>query len=139
MYHIPGAQKKDRAAVLSLPPSFFRKNALSESLASRLTRFGDVVFSAFSEKLGPDGRRTFAQSAYKKLAAYDQLHDTDYCRTLMSYIECGCSATAAASSLYVHRNTMTKRLNRLTEICGISLSDGPALIHFYLTAKMLGK
>ena len=89
-----------------------------------------------AEKLWPDGCRTFAQSAYKKLAAHDEAFHTDYCKTLNTYIECGYSTTAAAVSLYIHRNTMTKRLNRISEICDLSISDGQALIHFYLTGKM---
>ena len=123
--------------------SYYETCVLTHQIAKRmrrpdrLTRFSDVVFPAIAEKLRPEERLAFAQSAYKKLAAYDRLHETEYCRTLKRYIECGCIATAAAASLYVHRNTMTKRLTRISEICGISLSDGPALIHFYLTEKLL--
>ena len=101
----------------------------------RLTRFGDVVFEALAERIGEEGMQMFASAGYKKLAAYDSENDTDYCRTLMVYAECACNAAAAAAKLYIHRNTMAKRLARIDEICGIDPSDGRALMHFYMTAR----
>ena len=60
----------------------------------------------------------------------------DYCQTLKTYFEHGCSATNAAAALYVHRNTLTKRLARITEICGLDPSDGKALMHFYMSSYL---
>ena len=115
------------------------QTAKRQNRPERITRFDSVVFPVITESLGTRARLTFAQDKYKKLAAYDRVHGTDYCQTLNTYIECGCSATTAAASLYVHRNTMTKRISRIAEICGIDLGSGSELVHFYLTGKLLGK
>lgn len=113
------------------------ETAKRQKLTSRITYFDNIIFQALSEKLGSDGRKIFSQSKFKKLSDYDRFNGSDYCHTLTTYIECGCSATAAASLLYIHRNTMTKRLNRISEICDINLSDGQELIHFYLTGTFI--
>lgn len=86
-------------------------------------------------KIGERERLRFVQTKYMILHNYDMEHETSYCDTLLTYIECGCSSTAACSKLFIHRNTMTKRLNRICEICGIDGANGRELIHFYLTAK----
>ena len=112
-----------------------RETAKKHRRPGRLTRFDDVVFEALAEKLGPGGRRMFSDAEYMKLAVYDKENGTDYCATLSMYTECGCNAAAAASKLFIHRNTMAKRLARITEICGIDPSDGRALMHFYMTRQ----
>ena len=70
------------------------------------------------------------------LLDYDRENGTEYCKTLRVYVECGCSVTRAAQILYLHRNTMAKRLTRIGELCGLSPEDGRALIHFYLSDQL---
>ena len=43
--------------------------------------------------------------------------------TLLTWLECGGNATAAARQLYCHRNTVRNRLHRLEALSGQSLSD----------------
>ena len=105
-------------------------------LTDRITFFEDVVFSMLTEGLEKKEKLTFSQTEYRILSAYDREHETDYCGTLLKFIECGCNITNAAGKLYLHRNTLARRLMRITEICGLSPSDGKSLIHFYITAKM---
>ena len=99
----------------------------------RICRFEDWAFSYLADSLTKEERRAFAQDKYRTLSAYDLQHGTELCRTLITYIECGCSVSATAAALYVHRNTVAKRLSRMTELCSLDLSDGKALIRFYLT------
>lgn len=116
-----------------------RNIARKQKRKERLCHFDDVVFSALADYLTKDEKMTFSQSKYKTLLAWDHAHGSDYCRTLNVYIEQGCSVTDAAEALYVHRNTMAKRLDRITEISGLDIHNGRELIHFYLTSRMLRK
>ena len=104
--------------------------------AKRLLRFEDVLFPVLGQIFTDRQRRAFTQSQYRMLLDYDRENGTEYCKTLRVYVECGCSVTRAAQILYLHRNTMAKRLTRIGELCGLSPEDGRALIHFYLSDQL---
>lgn len=106
-------------------------------IAERITLLEDVIFPLMADSLSRDDRQSLIQAEFKALSAYDRNNSTDYCQTLKTYFEYGCSATDAASALYVHRNTLTKRLARITEICGLDPNDGKALMHFYMSSYLL--
>ena len=114
-----------------------RNIARKKKRGSRVTYFDDVIFSALTGTLTPEEKLTFPQTAYKTLYAYDSVHNTDLCTTLNTYIEHGCAITEASQALFIHRNTMAKRLDRIREISGINLQSGKQLIHFYLTGRIL--
>ena len=105
-------------------------------IADRITLLEDVFFPLIADSLSREERLALVQADYKELEAYDRSNNTDYCQTLKTYFEHGCSATNAAAALYVHRNTLTKRLARITEICGLDPSDGKALMHFYMSSYL---
>lgn len=106
-------------------------------IAERITLLEDVFFPLMADSLSRDDRQSLIQAEFKALSAYDRNNNTDYCQTLKTYFEHGCSATDAAAALYVHRNTLTKRLARITEICGLDPNDGKALMHFYMSSYLL--
>ena len=113
-----------------------RRTAKRLQRPERLMFFEDLVFSVLAEELDGPERLTYMQNEYRVLSAYDSSHETEYCETLAVYIACACNVTEAAEKLFVHRNTLTRRLARIQEICGIDLGDGNSLIHFYFSAKM---
>ena len=113
-----------------------RQVARQLKLEERVVLFDAVVFQALFSSFSGEQKMIFTQPEYKKLLAYDKDHNTDYCRTLRLYIETGCSVTETAEKLYVHRNTMTKRLSRIEEISGLDIHDGRRLIHFYLSSQL---
>ncbi|WP_176440053.1 PucR family transcriptional regulator [Haloechinothrix alba] len=47
----------------------------------------------------------------------------DYLSSLSVYLRCGCDVGAAARRLFIHRNTLRYRLNRVQELCQIDLED----------------
>ncbi len=116
-----------------------RNVARRQKRENRITVLNDVYYQVLSDLLKKEEKITLCQTEYKTLLEYDRIHTTDYCATLEAYIENGCSVTDTASALYIHRNTMAKRLDRIMEICGISITDGTALIRFYLSSKMMKK
>ena len=98
--------------------------------------FCDVIFYAVANQVESSRRAAYQQSKYKLLADYDRKNDAEYCRTLMTYIECGCSSMLAAGRLFLHRNTMTHRLEKIEEITGLDLKDGQELLHFFLSDRI---
>ncbi|MCI6101154.1 MAG: PucR family transcriptional regulator [Selenomonas sp.] len=57
------------------------------------------------------------------IAAFDRTNHTELLRTLQMYLSCNCNASLAAKELYLHRNTMTNRLEKIKELAGVTLSD----------------
>ena len=53
-----------------------------------------------------------------RIAQYDKEHETAYLKTLRSYLEYGHNVTRAAVALYIHRNTMIYRIERMKELFG---------------------
>ena len=83
-----------------------------ESLQESIARlFGqDAVAQALRELLAP-------------LEAYDAKHDTDLVHTLYVYVQQGGNIAATAEALFLHRNSVGYRLQRIQEVGGLQLRD----------------
>ena len=57
------------------------------------------------------------------IAAFDRTNHTELLRTLQMNLSCNCNASLAAKELYLHRNTMTNRLEKIKELAGVTLGD----------------
>jgi DNA-binding PucR family transcriptional regulator len=60
----------------------------------------------------------FVDSVIGPVLSYDAQRFTDLTRTLEAYFASGSSPTYAAESLHVHPNTVSRRLERITELLG---------------------
>jgi DNA-binding PucR family transcriptional regulator len=61
---------------------------------------------------------------------YDETHDTDFCKVLECYLKHGGSVKDTAEELFVHRNTINKKINKIEEITGFDLSDLDTRVKF---------
>lgn len=59
-----------------------------------------------------------------KIHRYDTTHKTNLRDVLYYYLLCGCSLNRTAAAMYMHRNTVLNKLNRINEIAEIPLEDG---------------
>ncbi|BBZ15231.1 PucR family transcriptional regulator [Mycobacterium branderi] len=57
------------------------------------------------------------------LAEFDQTKNTAYIPTLLAYFDANCDLAGAANAMYLHRNTIRYRLQRMRDICGLDLDD----------------
>jgi DNA-binding PucR family transcriptional regulator len=53
----------------------------------------------------------------------DKMQAGELCATLEAYLECNCNANATAEKLYIHRNTMRYRLEKIKGILNNNLND----------------
>lgn len=71
--------------------------------------------------------RDFIQSCYEQelggIISYDRNHNTELLITLERFFEENCNASHAADKLYIHRNTMNKRLRLIFDILGHDCTD----------------
>ncbi len=81
------------------------------------------IYDLFSEVQNPDKLGRYCHPALSMLNQYDQENSSQLYQTLFVYIEKGCNIKLTSQCLYIHRNSLVYRLNRITEICRVDLSD----------------
>ena len=72
----------------------------------------------------------------RTLAAYDAKRQTQLLATLEAYLDNSGSIADTAAVLYVHRNTLLRRLERIETLCNLNLRT--ALVRFNLYAAIKG-
>jgi len=66
----------------------------------------------------------------RKMLEYDSRHHTEYTKTLFVYLKNNQDNKPAAQELYIHRNTLLQRLNKIKELWNPDLKDNDN--RFYL-------
>lgn len=69
----------------------------------------------------------------EQIKEYDLKHNSEYLKTLKAYLLHNMDITEIASSLNIHRNTVTYRLSRIEELFDIKLSDCRVITELYLS------
>lgn len=67
--------------------------------------------------------RDFYMQRLQPILEFDSIKDSALCATLETYIECSGNAIAAAEKLFIHRNTMRYRLDKIETLLCCKLSD----------------
>ncbi|MEU8819184.1 helix-turn-helix domain-containing protein [Actinoplanes sp. NPDC048796] len=81
--------------------------------------------------------RTFALGTLEPLLSHDRDHRGDLLRTVRVLMANNGNATRAARELYIHPNTMGKRLDRIGRLLGPDWQSGPFNLHLRLALHLL--
>lgn len=81
------------------------------------------IFDLFSNIKSPESLGRFCHPALSLLRQYDHKNNTQFYQTLCAYLDCGCSIKITSEQLYIHRNSLVYRLNRITDVCRVDLED----------------
>ena len=73
----------------------------------------------------------------RMLWTFDQAHHTEYCRTLMVWLMQERNMTAAAKSLYIHRNTLLYRLQKLQQLLPCDWDDPHVREYAFISLRLL--
>ena len=63
------------------------------------------------------------EGVVEPLFRYDRERGSDLVRTLRVYFACGSNASEAADTLFLHRNSMLYRLQRIEKLTGTNLKN----------------
>lgn len=66
---------------------------------------------------------SYCRSVLSPLADSDKHYGTSYISTLEAYLDSNCSLAAAAEKMFIHRNTMVYRVNKIRELLKIDFND----------------
>ncbi|MBA2692960.1 MAG: helix-turn-helix domain-containing protein [Rubrobacter sp.] len=84
------------------------------------------------EALARSGELSAFRELVRPLEEYDREHKGDLVRTLAVFFEANANASEAAERLFLHRNSMAYRLDRIQEITGLDLKDHRARLALQL-------
>jgi len=76
-----------------------------------------LLFRVFASH--PDEVRSFYEDTLAPLVRYDEAYGSELVATLEAFLEHNGATGAAAGALYVHRHTVTYRLERVKELTGL--------------------
>ncbi len=89
-----------------------------------VTHFNDLGVYRYLYKIARmDDLRDMYQDQVARIANYDRRKGTDLLDTLEIYLECAGNLTKTSNRLFVHRNTLIQRLERLQSLCEIELQE----------------
>ena len=71
---------------------------------------------------------TFARMSLGALCEHDREHGTNLVRTLELYFECNGNVSIAAKKLFLHRNSLIYRMDRIKEILNSDLKNPTELL-----------
>ena len=71
------------------------------------------------------------------LYTYDAEQNTDYVKTLRTYLDSQLNAVHSARQLFIHRSTLLYRLNKIKEILESNLEDPDELLYLSLSLRLL--
>jgi purine catabolism regulator len=101
-----------------------------------ITVFGELGLLHWLYHLPPEQRagNTYLQHVLT-LATYDTKHKTELVKTLETYLDSGGSLVEAAAILYIHRNTLLHRLDRIEQLCAVHLRDPLERLNLHTAIK----
>ena len=123
---------------------FFEQSTAALALARKLDIKGDVhLYRDLSiydviDKLPQDVKPAFfCHPAIAILREYDAQNGTQLCETLEAYVDNGFNQNLTASSLYLHRNTLAYRKQKIISLTGVDLEDIETqyLLHFSMVIE----
>lgn len=101
------------------------------------TLFGDLgIYRLFFHLKGTPELADLNEETIAKIAAYDQKHDSELLKTLETFFHCLGNLSRTAETLYLHRNTLIYRMERIQEITGLDLDDAESRLCLQVALKM---
>lgn len=79
----------------------------------------------------------FCHPAIIKLADYDRVHNTTFLDTLRVYLYTNQNITKASDQLFIHRNTLTNRLLKISDLIHVDLHDNETVFHLMFSFHIL--
>lgn len=103
-----------------------------------LFKYEDYAIYHFTDICSSAGNlKENCHPALLKLIDYDRENNSNYTRSLYTYIISSKNMTESASTLDIHRNTMQYRIGKIELIMDVDLNNSDILLHLHLSFKIL--
>lgn len=78
----------------------------------------------------------YVKEILNPLLIYDKKNNQNLTDTLREYLKCGQNVSQASQNLYIHRNTMIKRVEKIEELLGCSIKNAEVTNQLYNAVKI---
>lgn len=128
--------------LMSVPKSFKEaQHALKIGRSTKgngnITFFNDLgiyrMLLQFAQSQDPN---EFFCEPLQRLIEYNQQTDKELVKTIAAFLECNGNLTETSNKLFIHRNTLKYRLERIRDITQIELDDAENRLMLHLGLKM---
>lgn len=100
-------------------------------------KFCDCVFDYILDKIVEDLPSAYLKSPIlTRLYDYDNINNTEYVKTLETYLKNNMNALQTAKDLHIHRATIVYRLERIKEIGVTDLKNSDDMLHLHLSIRL---
>ncbi len=96
-----------------------------------------MVYNFLGSGVPKDVLREFYESSVGPLAEFDRENNTNLLETLEVYLLENRSISAAAQRLYIHRNTMNYRINKIKQLLNTDLDDSENLLKLQIGIRIM--
>ncbi len=83
----------------------------------------DILYHILSSSMSIPHLKDFYLNTLQPLLEFDKRNNTSLFDTLYMYFKCGFSITETAKALYIHRNTMASRLEKIKELLPCNINN----------------
>jgi purine catabolism regulator len=123
-------------------PQVYRQATQAMHLAGRLHTDSTVTFDSLGiyqlliQMEDEPAAERFSQRIVGPLAEYDKVHRSSLMETIIAYFNHHGNVSQTAEALYIHRNTLSYRLERIQELTGQDLEDADERLALQLALKL---
>jgi DNA-binding PucR family transcriptional regulator len=125
-------------------PKYYRQAARAVELGlfttkgENIFKYSDYVFCYIAQVISKkNDLQDFCHPASLFLQKYDAENGTSLIDTLDKYLIHVNDPVAAAEALFIHRNTLLYRINKIKELTGLDLNNGDTRLKVQLSLKFL--
>jgi GAF domain-containing protein len=102
-----------------------------------VTRFEDLGVQRYLWSLAQEPARDVWQERLERLRLHDAEHGSRLFETAERYLECNGNRKDAAARLFVHRNTLRQRVDRIRRVAQIDLDDPRTLFDLQVALRIV--
>jgi PucR family transcriptional regulator, purine catabolism regulatory protein len=102
-----------------------------------VTRFEDLGVQRYLWSLAQEPARDVWQERLERLRLHDAEHGSRLFETAERYLECNGNRKDAAARLFVHRNTLRQRVERIRRVAQIDLDDRATLFDLQVALRIV--
>lgn len=94
------------------------------------------IYNFIYSSLNENNLENFIHSKVKRILDYDRVNNTEYFQTMHSYLKNARRLDDTASDLFIHKNTVSYRINKIREIFGIDFDDASMEFNLNFSCKI---